>query len=1062
MRKLQLIKFWKIILVIISVSFSSFSLLAQNQATISGKVVDERGEPLPGAAVRYKENNTIGVTTDYDGNFIIKTAPGTTVLVVSFTGYLSREIPLSSIKGALKVALIPNVTELKELAVIGYQSKQKALVTGSMSTLDAKTIAEASVTSIDQALQGRVAGLVMTQNSGTPGGGSSIQIRGLNSINSTNEPIYVIDGVIISSGTGSYYQNAFSSINPSDIESVDVLKDASATAIYGAQGANGVIIITTKRGKAGVPPQLTVDAKFTAQTVPRYLAMSDLQAYATHYNAIAAIRNLIQNSYFADPSLLGSGTNWQKEIFGPAPMQNYNFSLLGGNDNTTYKIAGGYLNQNGIAAGSGFKRTTVNLAVDSKVKSWVKLGGSMNFNTTKQVTTIGDWSLIYNAVGQTPTVPATNLDGSYGGPDNPNDGFLNPFALAQLIDNGNKGFGVLGNIYSEIKPTKWLTYRSEFASSLDEQLWHSYTPTYQLGSVYNSQITNNQSQRFSVNWTWRNLLTFDRKIAKYHSVNVLLGQEMTQRTSNYIWVQRYGGNNLVNDIDAGDATTASNAGNSSQSGVLSYFSRLSYSYKDKYLLTATIRNDGTSNFAEGHQWGIFPSASIGWRITEEGFMKKFKTIDNLKLRLGYGKVGNSNVIPFAYAAILTNSPTIYGPGHLVANVPNPDLSWEKTDSYNVGLDLGLFNDRIQFTFDAYLKQTNDLLLALTLPAYTGTGTLIVNQTTPPWANVGSMENRGLEFSLSTINIQKKGFKWASNFLFSLNRNKIVKLNTENALLYGTYQVSGNNIIITKSIAGQSVGDFYGYKVIGRINSAADLTDANGNKVALPANAVVGQSGVWVGDLLFEDYNHDGVINELDREDLGSPLPKFTYGIGNNISYKNFDLSFFFNGVYGNKVANFLNIPFDDPNQTSNITQRAALYYAHLSLINPAGSASDVNNVYVSSGDPLMPRMSGTDPNSNNRFSSRFVEDASFLRLQSLTLGYSLPQKFINRIGLRNFKAFVSGTNLFTITKYTGYDPEVGMTKAQYSATSQNPLLNGIDPGRYPSPRIYSIGFTIGL
>jgi TonB-linked SusC/RagA family outer membrane protein len=939
MRKLQLIKLWKVILIIISVNFFSVSLFAQDQPTINGKVVDEKGESLPGATIRYKNNNASVVSTDYDGNFTIKRLPGATVLVISFTGYLLQEVPLSSIKGMLRIALVPNITELKEVAVIGYQSKQKALVTGAMSTLDAKTIAEASVTSIDQALQGRVAGLVMTQNSGTPGGGSSIQIRGLNSINSTNEPIYVIDGVIISSGTGSYYQNAFSSINPSDIESIDVLKDASATAIYGAQGANGVIIITTKRGKAGAP-QFTVDSKFTTQTVPRYLPMADLQAYAIHYNAIAAIRNLIPNSNFADPSLLGPGTNWQKEIFGPAPMQNYNFSLLGGNDNTTYKFAGGYLNQNGIAAGSSFKRITVNLAVDSKVKNWLKLGGSMNFNTTKQVTTIGDWGLIYNAVGQTPTVPAFNLDGSYGGPDNPNDGFLNPLALAQLIDNGNKGFGVLGNIYSEIKPTTWLTYRSEFATSMDEQLYHSYTPTYQLGSVFNSQITNNQSQRFSVNWTWRNLLTFDRKIAKYHSVNLLLGQEMTQRTSNYLWAQRYGGNNLVSDIDAGDATTAANAGNSSQSGVLSYFSRLSYSYKDKYLLTATLRDDGTSNFAAGHQWGLFPSASVAWRITEEGFMKKFKTIDNLKLRLGYGKVGNSNVIPFAYAAILTNSPTIYGPGHLVANVPNPDLSWEKTDSYNAGFDLGLFNDRIQFTFDAYLKQTNDLLLQLTLPAYTGTGTLIVNQTTPPWANAGAMENRGFEFSLNTINIQQGGFRWSSNFILSLNRNKVVKLNTENATLYGTYQVSGNNIIITKSVAGQSVGDFYGYKVIGRINSAADLKDANGNQVALPQGTTVGQSGVWVGDLLFEDYNHDGVINELDREDLGSPLPKFTYGISNSLSYKNFDLSFFFNGVYGNKVANFLNIPFDDPNQTSNITQRAALYYAHLSLINPAGYSFD--------------------------------------------------------------------------------------------------------------------------
>jgi TonB-linked SusC/RagA family outer membrane protein len=1054
MRKLQLIKFWKIILVIISVNFSVFSLFAQSQATISGTVVDEKGGSLPGATVRYKNNNALVVMTDANGNFTIKTDPAASVLVASFTGYLSREVALSSIKGVLKIALVPDVKALDEVAVIGYQSRQKALVTGAVSSLDGQTIAKASVTSIDQALQGRVPGLVMTQNSGTPGGGSSIQIRGLNSINSTNEPIFVIDGVIVSSGTGSYYQNAFSSINPSDIESIDVLKDASATAIYGAQGANGVIIVTTKRGKAG-SPQLTLDSKFSTQTVPRYLPMADLQAYATHYNALATVRGLIQNNLFADPSLLGPGTNWQKEIFGPAPLRNINFSLLGGNDNTTYKVSGGYLNQDGIAAGSNFRRINVNTAVDSKVKTWLKLGGAMNFNTTRQITTIGDWGLIYNAVGQSPYVPAFNLDGSYGGPENPNDGFLNPLAMAQLIDNGNKGFGVLGNLYAEIKPVKWLTYRTEFASAMDEQLWHSYTPTYQLGGVFNSQITNSQSQRYNVNWTWRNLVTFDRRISKYHSINLLLGQEMTQRTSNYLWGQRLGGNNLVPDLDAGDAITASNNGNSSKNGILSYFSRLSYGYKDKYLLTATLRRDGTSNFAPGHQWGTFPSASVAWRITEEGFMKQFKTIDNLKLRLGYGKVGNSNIVPFAYAAILSNTPTIWGTGHLVANVPNPDVSWEKTDSYNAGLDLSLLNNRIQFTFDAYLKQTKDLLLSLTLPAYTGTGTLIVNAASAPWANVGSMENKGLEFSLNTVNIQKDGFRWTSNFVFSLNRNKVLKLNTQNAQLYGTYQVAGSNIIITRSVEGQSIGDFYGYKTIGRINSASDLYDSEGKlKVALPAGAVVSQSGIWIGDLLFDDYNHDGVINEKDRQNLGSALPKFTYGIGNSFSYKNFDLSFFFNGVYGNKVVNFLNVPFDDPNQAGgNITRRAALDYAHLSLTNPNGSAADVNNVYVSSGDPSMPRMSGNDPNANSRFSSRFVEGASFLRLQNLTLGYSLPQKLLTRIGLRSFKAVVSGTNLFTITKYTGFDPEIGMTKAQYSAASQNPLLNGIDVGRYPAPRI---------
>jgi TonB-linked SusC/RagA family outer membrane protein len=1055
MNKFQLLKTFTILCL-----FFFFSISLYAQQLVTGKIFDERGNTLPGATIKTKKGTAVTIA-DINGAFSIRVPAGERSILISFTGYLSKEVAISGNSSGLKINLLPDTRNLSEVAVIGYQTRKTADLTGAISSINAETIAKSGAITVDQALQGRIAGLQMTENTGLPGGGSSIQIRGLNSINSTNEPIYVIDGVVISSATGTYYQNAFSSLNPADIASIDVLKDASATAIYGAQGANGVIIITTKRGKAGAP-QITVDTKFSRQSIPKYLPMADLQAYAIHQNALYTLKGQPINDQFADPSLLGYGTNWQKEIFRPAYLGNYNLSLLGGNENTTYKIAGSYLNQDGIAVGSGFKRVTLNTSIDSKVKSWLKIGTSINLSSTKQVITIADYNLINSAIRQSPSVPARNLDGSFGGPEDPNDQLSNPIALANLLDKGNQNLNAFGNVYLEAKPLSWITYRSEYASSIGETLNHSFTPTYTLGYLFNSQITNNQSQQYNVNWTWRNLLIFDRTIAQSHAFNLMLAEEATQRTSNYLFGQRLGGNNDLRDLDAGDANTASNNGNTSKSGIQSYFGRFSYTYKDRYSLTGTLRFDGSSNFAQGHQWGTFPSAAAFWRISEEKFLKSITAISNLKLRVGYGKVGNSNIIPFAYSAILSNVPTIWGTGHLTANVPNPDVTWETTDSYNIGLDMGFLGDRIQLTADAYVKTTNNLLLALTLPAIAGTqGT---NAASPPWGNVGAMQNKGFELSMNTQNIIAKNFTWTSNFVFSLNQNKVLKLNTENAQINSTYQVSGNAIIVTRTQPGQSIGMFYGYKVTGRVNSASDLYDSNGKlKVALPQGLTVSPSGVWVGDLLYDDYNKDGVINEQDRQFLGSPLPKFTYGFGNNFSYKNFDLSFFFNGVYGNKIINFLDISIDDPNQTTgNVSQRAALNWAKIALINPSGSASDINNVYISSGYPNIPRMSGTDPNANSRLSSRYLESGSYLRLQSLNFAYSLPRSLAAKIGLRSLKVYVSGMNLFTITKYSGYDPEVGMVKGQYSASSQNALLNGIDVGRYPSPRIYSMGLSVGI
>lgn len=1028
--------------------------------TITGQVTDENGLGLPGVSVVQQETNR-GTATGPEGHYQLE-VPSGSILVFSMIGYLTREIPVNG-QTRIDVRLESEVSSLDEVVVVGYGTQRKVDLTGAVSSIGAEDIARSGAITVDQALQGRIAGVQMTQNTGLPGGGTSIQIRGINSINSHSEPLIIIDGVYINAGTNSYTDNALAGINPADIESIDVLKDASALAIYGAQAANGVIIITTKKGKEGAP-RVTFDAQYNQQLIPRYLEMSNLREYAQHQNELYTLFGWGVNSYFADPSKLSGGTNWQKEIFRPAAMQNYNLAVSGGSKTSTYKISGSYLDQGGIATGSGFKRLTLSTNLDTRIKSWVKMGGSLNVSNTDQVITITDWNLINSALRQSPSVPARNLDGTYGGPEDPNDALSNPLALAELLDRGNEKTRGWGNVFLEINPVKSLQFRSEVSANMTQEKARTFIPAYELGARRNGDIDNTRSQRQARFWAFRNIATFKTTFTGNHTVNFMLGQEMTENTGDYIMARRLGGSNQLPDVNAGDELYAYNAQYTTRSSFLSFFGRAFYSFNEKYLLTANLRYDGSSNFAEGHQWGLFPSASAAWRISEEPFLKGVDAVYNMKLRLGYGKVGNSSIAAFSHAAVLSNVPTIWGTGHLAGNVPNPEVTWESTSSYNIGLDLGLFDNRFELVTEVYSKRTDDLLLSTVLPGYTGAGNW-PGASASPWANIGSLENRGVEFTLNTVNIDKPDFKWRSNLVYTQNKNEVLKLNTENARIDRTYGLSGTDYIVTRTEEGRSVGEFYGYKAIGRINSAEDVYDQAGNvKIALPENQVIDEDlGIWVGDLIWEDYNGDGVINEEDRQYLGSPLPEFTFGFGNTFSYKNFDLHIFFNGSYGNKIMNFLGLSIDNPNAGGgNITRRAAVDYARLDLIDPDGSPDDIYNVYVSSGHPGMPRMSKNNVNANNRLSSRFIEDGSYLRLQNVSLSYSAPQSLVSRFGLTTLKLNASARNLYTFTGYSGYDPEVGMIRHQYSNYGQDALLNGIDVGRYPSPRIYTLSLTVGL
>jgi TonB-linked SusC/RagA family outer membrane protein len=535
----------------------------------------------------------------------------------------------------------------------------------------------------------------------------------------------------------------------------------------------------------------------------------------------------------------------------------------------------------------------------------------------------------------------------------------------------------------------------------------------------------------------------------------MLGQELQRNAWENLYGYRTGFlTNGSTDLNAGDGTTARNSNGSSANSISSQFGRVFYSFDDKYLLTATLRHDGSSKFDKDNRWGWFPSAALAWKVSSESFLKDNPVINNLKLRAGWGAVGNQNVANYAYTATYAASATNWGTGLLASNTPNKLLQWETTSSSNLGLDLNLFDNRIEIIADVYYKKTKNLLLRPSLPSYVGTSG--VGSTTAPWMNIGSLENKGFELSVNTVNFDSKDFTWRSNFVFSLNRNKVLALDTETSVIDKTIQQGSDVAPVTRTSVGHPVGEMYGYKVIGRFEKATDFyyLDTQGNVVptALPKNMTIEENGAWIGDYIFEDVNKDGVIDEQDRTKIGNPEPKFTFGIGNTFSYKGIELNVFLSGSYGNQVVNYQRRWLENPRENTNLLQ-TAMGYAQLALIDP-NKPNDFRNVKIVAGDPYMPRIAGSSlaSASNFRFSDKFVEDGSYLRIQSISLGYNLPENWTKQLGIKNLKVYSNLQNVFTFTKYSGYDPEIG-------SLNQDALITGFDNARYPSPRIYTFGIN---
>lgn len=1029
-----------------------FSASVNAQTTVSGTVSDNTG-PIPGVNIIVKGTN-ISAATNFDGTYSIKTAPNA-VLVFSFIGYRTQEVPVSN-KSQINVTLEEDVSSLKEVVVVGYGTVKRGDLTGAVSTVSSAAISQSVATTIDQVLQGRAAGVQIQSNSGTPGGSSSVRIRGISSITGSNEPIYVIDGVIIDGNSGSLNSNPLAGINPSDIVSMDILKDASATAIYGSRAANGVIMVTTKTGKKG-DLTLNFDSYVGWQQMPKELQVLNLREYGTLKNTRSDLGIVQRDNYFVRPDLLGEGTNWQDELFQTALIQNYNLSASGGSDSTTYALGMSYFDQDGTIIGSSFDRMTLRGVIDSQVKKWLKVGVNMNVNKYNQVTTVNDDSVILTALKQTPNVSARNADGTFDGPDTAEFVQTNPLGIALLKDNHATNYGIRGNAYAEISFTKDLKFKTQY--SLDYGFGNNYTfnPSYTFGALVNDVREGSRTKSTSENWIWNNLLTYNKTFAK-HNINAILGQELQEQNWENLYGYRSGYlTNGATDLNAGDPTTARNSNASSTKSLSSYFGRVAYSFGDKYFLTGTIRRDGSSQFAEDNKWDWFPSAGLAWKISNEGFLKDNQTVNNLKLRAGWGVTGNSSVPNNAYTSVYGTSATNWGSGQIATNTANPDLKWEKTNQTNIGLDLGLFDNRVEITADVYYKKTDDLLLRLSLPAYVGTTGQ--GSTAPPYANIGSLENKGIEFTINTINMQSEDFLWKSNFNISMNKFKVLKLNSESGVYDQTLQQGSDVTVVTRTAVGQTLGQFYGYKVIGRFEKATDFyyKDATGTvkPTALPEGMQIGENGVWIGDYMFEDVNKDGVINEKDAGYIGDPNPDFTFGFTNSFSFKGFDVSIMFTGSYGNDVLNYQRRWLENPRENTNLL-KSALGYAQLDLIDPTGP-NDYRNVQIVGGDPYMPRIGASSASSasNYRLSNRFVEDGSYVRLKNISFGYNLPKSLYSKYGISNIKVYSNMQNVLTFTKYKGYDPEVG-------AINQNQLLNGIDNGRYPSPVTTTLGLNVNF
>lgn len=1053
--------------------FLSISMVAQ-KVPVSGTVSDQTG-PVIGASV-IEKGTTNGTMTDNDGRFTLTVSKGA-VIEISSIGYKTQEITVGT-QTNFTVTLSEDNEFLDEVVVVGYGSMKKSDLAGASVSMKESDLKGSIISSLDQSLQGRAAGVTAVTTSGAPGSSSSIRVRGQATINANAEPLYVIDGVIVQGGgnTGADFGlgdalgngkvstiSPLSTINPADIVSMEILKDASATAIYGAQGANGVVLITTKHGKSG-EAKFSYDGMVAMSRQAVRLNMMNLREYAQYYNEMVEEGDIYEtNPYYATPSLLGKGTNWQDEIFRTAWQHQHQLSAQGGSDKVQYYVSGSYMDQQGTIIGSNFNRFSVRTNLDAQLKKWLKLGVNATYAITNDNLKLADSNqgLIYYSLTTIPDIPVYDVNGNYSSTIREGYTSPNPVALAMMDEILLKRKKLSGNIYAELTPIKHITWRTELGFDMGESDANRYKPMIDLGGWVRSQNSISYQKNSNYFWQLKNYLTYANQWGK-HSVTAMVGQECWESRWNYL-----SGSNTdlpsdeVHNVALATGTPAISSGFGSSS-MASFFTRETYNYGDRYLGTYTYRYDGSSNFGPNNRWAGFHSVALAWRFSNEKFFEPVKkVIDNGKLRLGWGQTGNSSIGSYAWGAAISRMPSALGMGFRPSNIPNTSIRWESQEQYNVGLDLSFFTGRLNLTVDAYYKRSDDMLMSMQLPSYMGTQGNGSSKLQAPKGNYGSIENKGLEITLDAHPVQLKNFSWDSNFQISFNKNKLLSLSdTENATLVG-YGQWGDVVCVSE--IGKPLYNFYGYKVEGVYKDLDDIQNS-AKPAKYPSDGVFNRGNtVWVGDIKYKDVDENGVIDERDRTDIGSPLPKFTFGWTNTFRYKNLDLSIFLNGSYGNKVMNYNSLTLTHMNSTwTNQLQSVVSKRARLEPIDPTIVYADgskwydhIDNVRVKNPGTKIPHTSINDPNDNDRISDRYVEDGSFLRIKNITLGYTFPKALLNKAKIENLRVYVNIQNLYTFTKYTGYDPEVGA-----STQDSTGLTYGLDNGRYPSPAMYSFGLNI--
>ncbi|GAB3882274.1 TonB-dependent receptor [Spirosoma agri] len=1008
---------------------------AKADQPVSGTVLDEKGSPLVGVNIQIR-GTTRGTTSDARGTYRIEVPTGNAVLVFSYIGYKKQEVPVNN-RSTVNVSLESDAGSLEEVVVVGYGTQRRSSMTGAVSSVTPKELTALPVPNVSSALQGRVPGVSVVNNGG-PGSSPTVQIRGIGSINYASGPLYVIDGV----PTGD-----LNSFNTNDIESLEVLKDASSAAIYGSRASNGVILITTKKGSRDSKVRITLDSYVGTQSAWHKIDVLNRDQYIQYAKALtsnagialpARLNDLNQPIYTgATQTFAQTETNWQNELFRNAPIAQHQLSLSGGNATSRFFGSGAYFKQEGIMRGTSFERGTLRLNSDHQVAKFLTIGQTLTASYSNQrPEQLGDRSQLMHALRMMPYWPTmdptkvggfsapTALDGS--DPEN-------PLRFPAMDITRSKFLKAFATIYADVRLTSFLRYRFNYGADLGYGVSTTFQPIYNDGYAGRTSSTISDSRSTNIAQTFTNQLTFDKTFGK-HAINVLAVAEQQVVKFNNL---NGSGTRPNNDLDVIQGVSNPSVNSSrSETDLLSYVGRLNYEYDGKYLISASIRRDGSSLFAPGKKWGNFPSASVGWRLNQESFMKSLPQFSELKLRASYGRTGFNGINNYAWQSLVQADATAYpfgttnNLGSYFNSLGNTDLQWETTDMVNGGIDVALFNNKITFTGEIYNRFTDGLILAVPIPNSIG-------YTNAPVANIGSMKNWGYEFQAG-YNYAKGDLRWNVSANIGITRNRVLSLATPTASIYAGQNADYGGFDLTKTEVGQPIQSFYGWQVDGIFKTIDEIYSAPRQNRPDSRTDYDATKNTAPGDIRFKDINGDGKIDANDRTYLGSYLPKFNYGVNFSGNYKNFDFTLYLQGVQGNKIYN----------GTKVVTQ------GMLRLFNAGPAVLDAWT--PTNSNSSIPRAISGDPNNNSRTSDRFIEDGSYMRLKNLTIGYSIPAKVLGSATsnvVSKVRVYVSSQNLLTLTKYTGYDPEI-------ASRAGTLLRSGIDYSNYPQARTLLAGLQI--